>query len=69
MPWDPADNTAAGSAAIASLVDNSGGTPSDTIADAGATYAEAVVANTAASQVAKINAILQVLRDNELIVQ
>lgn len=47
---------------VAELTDNSGGTPSDTIADVPAAYSEATLANQIASIVAKVNAILRVLR-------
>ena len=47
---------------IAELTDNSGGTPSDTIADVPGSYTEATLANQIASLTAKINAILRVLR-------
>jgi hypothetical protein len=69
MPWDPADQTGARSAAIVSLTDNSGGTPSNTIADVPGTYTEATLANQIASLAAKVNAILVALREAEIIVE
>lgn len=53
--------------AITSLTDNSGGTPSDTLADVPAAYSEATLANQIASLAAKINAILTALRAHGLI--
>lgn len=52
--------------AITSLTDNSGGTASDTLADIEATYTEATIANAVASLAAKIEEILDQLRDNGL---
>lgn len=43
------------------LVDNSGGTAADTIADIGATYTEAEVNNAVASLAAKVNEIIVAL--------
>ena len=65
MPQDPADNTWARSAAIASLTDNSGGTASDTIPAISAAYSQAEVRNSLASLTAKVNAILAALRESE----
>jgi predicted RecA/RadA family phage recombinase len=50
-------------AALTSLTDNSGGTPSDTIADVPAAYNEATLANQIASLAAKINGLITRLRD------
>ncbi len=52
---------------ITSLTDSSGGTASDTIAAISATYVQAEVRNAFASQAAKINAILQEMRDARII--
>lgn len=49
-------------ATINNLTDSSGGTPSDTIVDVPAAYAEATLANQIASMVAKINGILTALK-------
>ena len=46
---------------ITPLTDNSGGTPSNTIADVPASYTEATLANQIASIVAKLNAIINAL--------
>lgn len=53
-------------AAVAVLTDNSGGTAADTIADIGATYTEAEVANAIASLAAKVNAIIAALGLDDL---
>lgn len=50
--------------AITPLTDNSGGTPSDTIADTPAAYDETYFANTIASLTAKINAIRAALDES-----
>lgn len=44
--------------AVPSLIDNSGGTASDTIAAIGATYSQAEVRNAIASLAAKVNALI-----------
>lgn len=49
-------------AAIAALTDNSGGTPSDTLADVPGSYTEATLANQIATLAAKINALRATLR-------
>lgn len=46
---------------IAVLTDNSGGTPSNTIADVPASYTEATLANQIASLAAKINELVAVV--------
>lgn len=61
--WDSGKNQAVRSAAIASLVDNSGGVADGTLQDLGAAYTEAEVANNFAEVAAKINEILAGLRD------
>lgn len=48
--------------ALVALTDNSGGTPSDTIADVPGTYTEATLANQIASLTAKVNAIIAALK-------
>lgn len=52
---------------VTALTDNSGGTAADTIAEIGATYSQAEVANAVASLAAKINAIRDRLVDNGII--
>lgn len=63
-----AGSALAGAAAVTSLTDNSGGTPSDTIADVPAAYTEATLANQIASLTAKINTIITRLRTVGIIV-
>lgn len=60
--YDADDRQFVGSAAIASLTDNSGGTANDTIAAIGATYSQAEVRDAIADLAAKVNAILAALR-------
>ncbi len=67
MPYDASANKWATSAAVTSLTDSSGGTPSDTIADVPAAYNEANNANAVASLAGKVNAILAALRAAGLI--
>lgn len=52
---------------VALLTDNSGGTPSDTLADVPGAYTEATLANQIASLAAKINAILTVMHAQNLL--
>lgn len=61
-PVHVVESIAAGAQATTLLTDNSGGTPSDTIADVPAAYNEATLANQIASLTAKINAILNLLK-------
>lgn len=49
-------------AALVSLTDSSGGTPSNTIVDVPGTYTEATLANQLASLAAKVNAIIAALK-------
>lgn len=49
-------------AALVALTDNTGGTPSDTLADVPASYTEATLANQLASLTAKVNAIIAALK-------
>lgn len=56
-----AERAGMGANGIAELTDSSDGTASDTIADTPASYTEATLANTTASIVAKINAIIRQL--------
>jgi hypothetical protein len=69
VPHDPADNTYARAAAIASLTDNSGGTANNTLEAIGAVYSQTEVRNNFADLAAKVNAILQALRDAEIIAE
>jgi hypothetical protein len=55
-------STNAAVAALVSLTDSSGGTPSNTIVDTPASYVEATIANQQASFAAKINAIIAALK-------
>lgn len=55
------------SPAITSFTDNSGGTAADTIAAIGATYDQAEVRNAVASLAAKIEEILDALRNEDII--
>lgn len=50
-----------GALTITPLTDDSGGTPSNTIADVPGTYNEATLANQIASLTAKVNAIIAAL--------
>lgn len=52
---------------IVNLTDNSGGVASDTIADVPAAYTEATLAAHIASLTAKVNAILNALREQRII--
>ncbi len=52
---------------ITSLTNNSGGTASNTLAAISATYVQAEVSNSIASLAAKIEAVLQELRDSRTI--
>ncbi len=52
---------------ITSLTDSSGGTASNTLAAISATYVQAEVRNSIASLAAKVEAILQELRDSRTI--
>lgn len=52
----------AGIAALVSLTDNTGGTPSNTLADVPGTYTEATLANQLASLAGKVNAIITALK-------
>lgn len=45
--------------AVTPLTNNSGGTPTDTIADTPASYVEATIANTVASLAEKVNEIIE----------
>jgi mannose/fructose-specific phosphotransferase system component IIA len=61
MAYDATKSKFAPAAGIVSLTDNSGGTPSNTIPDVPAAYAEATFANIVASLTAKINALIDAL--------
>lgn len=52
---------------IVNLTDNSGGVASDTIVDVPAAYTEATLAAHIASLAAKVNAILNALREQRII--
>ncbi len=52
---------ATGGASIVALTNNSGGTPSNTIADVPSSYTEATLANQIASLAAKINEIIDAI--------
>lgn len=49
-------------AALVALTDSTGGTPSDTVVDVPAAYAEATLANQLASIIAKVNGLITRLR-------
>lgn len=49
-------------AALVSLTDNTGGTPSNTLADVPGTYTEATLANQLSSLAVKVNAIIAALK-------
>ncbi len=68
MPWDPADNTYAGSAAIPSLT-IAAGTANNAVVDVGGAFAQATLNDNFADIATKLNAILVALRDAEIIVE
>ncbi len=67
MPWDPQKSEFEPNAAIASLVDNSGGTASGTVAAVPGSYTQANLANAIASIIANQSAILAALRAANII--
>lgn len=60
--WDESQARWVAGAAIADLVDNSGGTADGTLADVPVTYSESTTANNFADLAAKVNQILAALR-------
>lgn len=67
MPLDPSKNSFAQGAAIASLTAATG-TADDTVADVGASFAQATLNNNFKDLATKINSILVALRDAGIIV-